>query len=125
MRPKVLQGVIPALYSAINPEDDSNPIFTPIEGAAIAQRFAQPTLDAGRVGTKKRVLAGVQGRTYVHFSCHGSYDWNDPPASGLNLADGRLTLAELQQGEVDLSTARLVTLSACETGISDVLRGSA
>src|SRR5205807_4161983 len=52
-------------------------------------------------------------------------DWNDPPASGLELADDRLTLAELQQGEVDLSTARLVTLSACETGISDVLQGSA
>jgi len=34
-------------------------------------------------------------------------------------------LAELQQGEVDLSAARLVTLSACETGISDVLQGSA
>ena len=51
--------------------------------------------------------------------------WNDPPASGLDLADDRLTLADLQQGEVDLSAARLVTLSACETGITDVLRGSA
>src|SRR5204862_6812405 len=56
---------------------------------------------------------------------HGSYDCNDPPASGLELADDRLTLADLQQGAVDLSAARLVTLSACETGISDVLRGSA
>ena len=109
----------------INPEDDPKLIFTPIEGVAIAQLFAQSTVDAGRVGTKERVLAGVQGRTYVHFSCHGSYDWDDPPASGLELADDRLTLAELQQGEVDLSAARLVTLSACETGISDVLRGSA
>jgi CHAT domain-containing protein len=71
------------------------------------------------------VLAGVQGRTYVHFSCHGSYNWDDPPASGLDLANDRLTLADLQQGEVDLSAARLVTLSACETGITDVLRGSA
>jgi CHAT domain-containing protein/tetratricopeptide (TPR) repeat protein len=124
-RAKVKQGVTPELYAVINPGDDPKLIFTPIEGGAIARLFAQPTLDAGRAGTKKRVLAGVQGRTYVHFSCHGSYDWNDPPASGLELADDRLTLAELQQGEVDLSAARLVTLSACETGISDVLQGSA
>jgi CHAT domain-containing protein len=66
----------------------------------------------------------MQGRTYVHFSCHGGYDWNEPPASGLELTDGRLTLAELQQGGIDLSTARLVTLSACETGISDVLQNA-
>jgi len=124
-RAKVMQGVVPELYAVINPEDDSNLIFTPIEGAAIAQLFAQPTVDAGLVGTKKRVLAGVQGRTYVHFSCHGSYQWDDPPASGLDLGDERLTLSDLQQGEVDLSAARLVTLSACETGITDILRGSA
>ncbi len=124
-RAKVMQAVVPELYAVINPEDDSNLIFTLIEGATIAQLFAQPTVDVGRVGTKKRVLAGVQGRTYVHFSCHGSYDWNDPPASGLDLADDRLTLADLQQGEVNLSAARLVTLSACETGITDILQGSA
>jgi CHAT domain-containing protein len=124
-RAKVMQKVVPELYAVINPEDDPNLIFTPIEGVAIARLFAQPTVDAGRVGTKERVLAEVQGRTYVHFSCHGSYNWNDPPASGLALADGRLTLAELPQGRIDLSTVRLVTLSACETGIIDVLRVSA
>jgi CHAT domain-containing protein len=60
----------------------------------------------------------------VHFSCHGRYNWGDPPASGLELADGRLTLADLQVGDVDLSMARLVTLSACETGIVDIFQGS-
>ncbi len=127
VRAKVKQEVAPELYAVINPEDDPDLVFTPIEGDAIAQLFKQSkrTVDAGLVGTKEHVLVGVQGRTYVHFSCHGSYHWNDPPASGLALADGRLTLAELQQGEVDFSAARLVTLSACETGITDVLRGSA
>jgi CHAT domain-containing protein/tetratricopeptide (TPR) repeat protein len=124
-RARVRGETLPELYAVINPEEDSRLLFTAIEGAAIAQMFARRTLVAGRAGTKERVLAGAQGRTYLHFSCHGGYHWNDPPASGLNLADGRLTLADLQQGEVDLSAARLVTLSACETGISDVLRGSA
>jgi len=124
-RAKVVQGVMPELYAVINPEEDPKLLFTPIEGIAIARLFAQRTVDAGRDGTKERVLAGVQGRTYLHFSCHGSYRWNDPPASGLDLADDRLRLAELQRGGIDLSAARLVTLSACETGITDVLRGSA
>ncbi len=127
VRTKAMQRVIPKLYAVINPGDDPHLVFTAAEGAAIAQLFTQSqrTIDTGPVGTKQRVIDGIQGRTYVHFSCHGSYRWNDPPASGLELADGRLTLAELQQGGIDLSAARLVTLSACETGISDVLRGSA
>ena len=124
-RAKIRQGVVPELYEVINPEDDPHLVFTPIEGTAIAKLFAQCTVDAGRISTKERVLAGVQGRTYLHFSCHGSYNWDDPSASGLDLADERLTLVDLQQGEVDLSASRLVTLSACETGISDVLLGSA
>jgi CHAT domain-containing protein len=39
-------------------------------------------------------------------------------------ADGGLTLAELRDGAVNLFTARLVTLSACETGLTDVIKGS-
>lgn len=122
-----MQEVVPTLYAVINPQNDPNLLFTQSEEMAIAQLFGDVnvTIDTGRNGTKKRVAAGVQGRTYVHFSCHGSYTWTDPPTSGLELADARLTLAELQQGEIDLSSARLLTLSACETGIIDVLRGSA
>ena len=126
-RARVRQQVLPELYAVINPGDDPHLVFTLAEGTALAQLFAQSqqTIDTGPVGTTQHVIEGMKGRSYVHFSCHGSYDWNDPPASGLELADGRLTLADLQQGVVDLSAARLVTLSACETGITDVLRGSA
>ncbi len=60
----------------------------------------------------------------MHFSCHGNYDWDDPTSSGILLTDTMLTLADLQQGNIDLSYAQLITLSACETGISDVLQGS-
>lgn len=70
------------------------------------------------------MIDGVQGRGYIHFACRGNYNWNDPYESGLVLADGRLTLDELQRGNVDLSSARLVTLSACETGIVDISKGN-
>lgn len=113
------------LYAVINPEEDPCLVFTPPAGAAIAGLFAQREVHEGRAGTKDAVVRGVRGRAYLHFSCHGAYNWNDPPESGLALADGRLTLAELQSGAVDMSAARLVTLSACETGLTDVLKGSA
>jgi CHAT domain-containing protein len=122
---KAMQGVIPELYAVINPEADPNLVFTPIEGAAIVRLFARYKADEGHVGTKQQVIAGVQGRTYVHFSCHGVYEMNDPAQSGLILTDGRLTLGELQRGEIDLSNIRLVTLSACETGIIHVFQHGA
>jgi CHAT domain-containing protein len=37
----------------------------------------------------------------------------------------KLSLEDLQNDVVDMSSARLVTLSACETGITDVMIGSA
>ena len=113
------------LYAAINPEEDARLVFTPTEGTAIAGLFAGRKVHEGRAGTKEAVVEGVRGRAYLHLSCHGVYNWNDPPESGLTLADGRLTLAELQSGDVDMSAARLVTLSACETGLTDVVKGSA
>jgi CHAT domain-containing protein len=127
-RAKAMQDVSPDLYAIINPEADKpnrDLVFTPREGATIAALFAQSTLDEGQTGTKQQVMTKICGKTYLHFSCHGSYDWFNPTASGLNLADGRLTLAELQEGSIDLSATRLVTLSACETGMTDVLQGSA
>ena len=117
--------MIPELYAVINPQADPHLLFTPIEGTAIAKLFAQSEVDKERAGTKQHVIAGVHGRSYVHFSCHGTYDWNDPAESGLELSDSRLTLVELQQGVIDLIATRLVTLSACETGIIDVIKGDA
>lgn len=113
------------LYAVINPEEDPQLVFTSTEGASIAGFFVDHAIREGRAGTKDEVTTGVRGQAYVHFSCHGYYDWDNPPESGLALANARLTLAELQEGTVDLAAARLVTLSACETGLTDVIKGSA
>jgi CHAT domain-containing protein len=125
IRGKAVQAATPELYAVINPEDDPRLVLTLTEGTAIAKFFPKCSIDKGRSGTKQQALAGVQGRTYVHFACHGSYDWDNPSASGLQFSNSRLTLAELQNGVVDLTAVRLVTLSACETGISDIIKGSA
>jgi CHAT domain-containing protein len=124
-RVRAMQEVVPHLYAVINPEDDALLAFTAMEGTTIAKLFSYSTRDEGRMGTRQRVMSNARGQTYLHFSCHGRYNWSTPTASGLILADGDLTLAELQQGDIDLSVTRLVTLSACETGIVDVVHGSA
>ncbi|WP_129629264.1 CHAT domain-containing protein [Candidatus Oscillochloris fontis] len=108
-----------ALFAVINPQEDSNLAYSPIEGLAISELFSTHRIFNGRLGQKETVKTETKQCTYLHFSCHGIYDRNDPSTSGLALADSRLTLAELQQEIVDLSAARLVTLSACETGLSD------
>jgi CHAT domain-containing protein/tetratricopeptide (TPR) repeat protein len=127
IRAKATCKVTTELYAVINPEreNDARLVLTRAEGTAIAQLFEKYTIDEGQVGTKQRVIDRVRGKSYVHFSCRGSYDWENPSASCLYLADGHLSLADLQHGEIDLSAARLVTLSACETGITDVMKGSA
>lgn len=112
------------MYMVINPTDDPGLVFTGTEGAAIAQLFDEPTIRRGKSGTKRDVSRSAPGHSYVHFSCHGSYAWNDPPASGLILSDSTLTLSDLQQGMIDLTHTRLVSLSACETGVPDIARGS-
>ena len=122
---RAIQVATPDLYAVINPQADPQLFFTPIAGAAIARLFSECDVDEGRVGTRENVIARAHGRAYVLFCCHGGYDWDDPTQSGLMLADKRLTLADLQNGEANLSNTRLVTLAACEVGITDVLKGSA
>ncbi len=122
---KVKQAAGSSLYAVINPEEDPRLVFTPVEGAAIANLFEQHQVLKGSAGTKSAVANGVRGQTYLHFSCHGIYNWNNPSESGLNLADGCLTLNDLQNDQANMSTARLVTLSACETGLIDIVKGSA
>ena len=52
----------------------------------------------------------------VHLSCHGATNWAEPLRSGVVMArDEMLTVGDLLDRR--LPTARLTTLSACETGI--------
>lgn len=57
----------------------------------------------------------------LHFACHARFDPDDPLASGLALADGRLTMRQVLD-ELHLE-ADLVVLSGCETGQSRLHRG--
>jgi CHAT domain-containing protein len=53
------------------------------------------------------------------FFCHGYFNLGSPLDSGLELADDTLTLEDII-ADFRLSNCRLVTLSACETGLTDI-----
>jgi CHAT domain-containing protein len=94
--------------------------FTRAEVEEVSKLFnVQPLMDSA--ATPEGVRERASGAAYVHLSCHGSFAWGqDPLASAVYLAEDRpLTLADIL-GKMDLNSARLVTLSACETGISDI-----
>jgi len=110
-----------SLLMVVNPTGDLP--FTPAEGDAIVDLFApdQVTRLGNGKATIDRVSQNLQPATcnLLHFSGHGFYNWEEVMQSGLVLADGALTLSHLIS-QADLSAVRLVTLSACETGITDI-----
>ncbi|HKF57419.1 MAG TPA: CHAT domain-containing tetratricopeptide repeat protein [Blastocatellia bacterium] len=67
-------------------------------------------------------LKGAAGDAdIIHLACHGSFRADNPLFSSLRLADGWLTVRDSYQLRLNCS---LVTLSACETGMSAVAPGN-
>jgi CHAT domain-containing protein len=112
----------PALLAVVNPTHDL--IYAPIEGDVAAELFlstARLTLVEDDA-TPEAVVRESAGRTCLHFACHGFYEWEDVMQSALVLAEKRrFTLSEIIS-KLNLNAARLVTLSACETGLTEFQR---
>ncbi len=108
-----------SLLAVVNPTKDLT--YTPIEGEQVVKLFGADkaaTLQEDKA-TPEAVVEAAAGRSYLHFSCHGFYNWGDAMLSGLVLARRQpLTLADII-GKLDLDTARLVVMSACETGLTE------
>jgi CHAT domain-containing protein/tetratricopeptide (TPR) repeat protein len=108
----------PNLLAVVNPTGDL--LFASREGRTVTEIFSGARLTlTERDATQEAVLREAPERTYLHFACHGSYGWQDVMHSALVLAGGyRFTLPEIVS-KLDLDVARLVTLSACETGLTE------
>ena len=95
------------------------------EVRAIAKDFPQATVLVGK-GASETVFksAGAQF-SHIHLATHGIFESEDPLHSGLLLAkddqnDGILNVGELYSLRLG---SELVTLSACETGMSAISNG--
>lgn len=83
------------------------------------QAFQVQTL-VGEAATLTRLTEQTAGCRLLHVACHGLFRGDNPMFSALRLHDGWLTAADVAR--LDLRDA-LVTLSACESGRSQVIGG--
>jgi CHAT domain-containing protein len=88
--------------------------------------FAGAEVFTGKDASKSRFVMGAPGRTLIHVAAHASVDEIDPMYSTIRLARSGQARGDLEAHEVsklDLSSARLVTLSACDSGLGKVNGG--
>ncbi|MBM4432266.1 MAG: CHAT domain-containing protein, partial [Chloroflexi bacterium] len=115
----------PVLLGIGNPLPNPAPLpFARLEVEEIAALVpaASRRVFCGKEATRSVVARALPGATHLHFSCHGAYGADEALDSALFLSgDDRLTLRDLLDGGLDLSASRLAVLSACQTGISDLL----
>ena len=82
----------------------------------VANCFARPTFLRGEEAAQAAVLSALPAADVVHLSCHGSNNWSNPLGSGLLMAhDELLTVRDVLA--LRLAPKRLISLSACETGL--------
>lgn len=111
-------------FAIKNPTEDL--LFSELEVEAVSDYFQEvDILDRDNASeTNFRTHTNLEKISHLHFSCHGTFNFQSPLNSALllnktaNEEDNRLTLAEIF--ELNLPNCRLVTLSACETGITDL-----
>lgn len=95
------------------------------EVQAVAAAFKAQPGGSARVlldgnATQPALREALAGADVLHLACHGQFRADSPFFSALHLADGALTVRDAASLTLQ---AQLVTLSACETGLSKVAPG--
>jgi tetratricopeptide (TPR) repeat protein len=90
------------------------------EIAALAKLYGSPQLCTGPDATADDVRHAIDGAELVHIAAHGRFRADNPQFSAIELADGPLTVYDLER--MHRGPRRLV-LSACDSGLSAVHAG--
>jgi hypothetical protein len=90
------------------------------EVAALAARYPDATCLAGPAATVAAVTDALDGADLAHVAAHGTFRVDNPLFSSIQLADGPLTVYDLE----GLARApRRLVLSTCDSGLSGVRPG--
>ncbi|HSB12688.1 MAG TPA: CHAT domain-containing tetratricopeptide repeat protein [Blastocatellia bacterium] len=90
------------------------------EVADLAPMFDESVTLLDDEATLAALAANAPSADVLHLACHGQFRSDNPLFSSLRLADGWLTVRDAYN--LDLNCV-LVTLSACETGVSAIAPG--
>jgi len=124
-REHIALGASPSATVIANPKGDLP--FAEMEAAVVLAHFPP---DARKIlkrpdATREAVLSELAISNYWHFATHGKFSWEDARKSELVLSGGEsLTVRELVEWTDGPGLPRLVTLSACESGLYDIRNNS-
>jgi CHAT domain-containing protein len=91
-----------------------------LEVRAVAKLYARPQVLGGARAAADAVRTTMDGAELVHIAAHGRFRADNPQFSAIELADGPLTVYDLER--IRRAPRRLV-LSACDSGLSAVHPG--
>ncbi|MCW5961350.1 MAG: CHAT domain-containing protein [Pyrinomonadaceae bacterium] len=99
--------------------DDDIPLVE-AEVRSLEDQFAKSKVLFGETATFENFQRWSPHFDIIHVACHGQFRADNPLFSSLHLADGYITVRDVCAADI---RADLVTLSACETGLSSVFSG--
>ncbi len=95
-------------------------MYAEAEVRSFAPRVERVELLVGERATVANVLRALDGAGMAHIAAHGTFRADNPLFSCLHLADGPLTVYDLERLD---QAPTLLVLSACDSGLSDVQPG--
>lgn len=122
-------GVVPSLAARADDGRGDGPVVLAagpdLPGAVDeVERLAAVYPDAARFDADRShtadVLGALEGASVAHFACHGTVRSDNPMFSSLRLADGPLTVYDLERLR---RAPEVVVLAACDVGASAVRAG--
>jgi CHAT domain-containing protein len=112
-------GRDPSLLAVINPTGDLP--YATIEGHAVAGYFpAGVRTTAAAEDLWSSIVGQARKCSYLHFACHAVHDWQDPTRTALILGPFLTFNSAEILTFLDLTAVKMVVLSACETGLTDI-----